>query len=400
MDYSFVRDLLKCSTGLDLHIIPAKSEELSNLLGEAVRGVLASADANNLINQLFSHMRPGIIYEVKAILGVCYTAIKDYDDNFLLLGPCLEESFSQREVQRLLHNSSYASWAISSFIEYCRYLPIVSHQKRHQIAHLLAKKLLNSPESVPFQRLNFDLSQDEKNKLLLADQYEEISKIRFVEKQHELLSSLAAAVKEGNLSLAYSFLNGVGDSPERKDIGGESVRGIQNNCIVLNARLHKAMEECGIHPYSLSKISSDISSHIEKMKNVRDAQRYPAEIVRLYCTLANENKFQNLPPFSKQVATYIKNHLSDNISVKSTAAALVMNPDYLSWRFHQESGETFINFLNRERIEQAALLLKNTNMLIKEVAASVGFNNTSYFAKQFTTHMNISPSLYRREATL
>lgn len=395
MDFQFTRDLLKCSTGLDVHIIPASSDELLNLLGEAVRGILTTADANNLINQLFSQMRPGIIYEVKAILGVCYTAIRDYNNNFLLLGPCLEESFSQREVQRLLHNNSYASWAISSFIEYCRYLPIVSHQKRHQIAHLLAKKLLSSPEPVPFQRLNFDLSQDEKNKLLLADQYEEISKIRFVEKQHELLSSLSAAVKEGNLSLAYSFLNFVGDSPEKKDGGEEALRGIQNNCLVLNTRLHKAMEECGIHPYSLSKISSDISSHIEKMKNVRDAQRYPAEIVRLYCNLANENKFPNLPPFSKQVATYIKNHLSDNISVKSTAAALLMNPDYLSNRFHKESGETFISFLNRERVEQAAVLLKSTDMLIKEIASSVGFNNTSYFAKQFMAFTGQSPREFR-----
>ena len=322
------------------------------------------------------------------------------EDNFILIGPCMEEDFSNRTAQRFLQDTRYAAWAVQSFIDYCRHLPVVPHQKRHQVANLLAKKMLGSDSPLPFQRLNFSLSQDEQNRLMLVDNYEEISHIRMIEKRQEELIALTEAVKQGNLSLAYSFLNVLSADFDEKDFSTEAIRSVQNSCIVLNARFQKAMEELGIHPYSLEKTSDEIFTQIEKLKSAKDARRYLAEIIRMYCRLALENSFSGHSPFSKQIITYIKNHLSDNLTVKSTAEALVMNPDYLSHRFHQETGETFINYVNRQRIDQAAVLLKNTNMLIKQVAVSVGFNNTSYFAKQFMHFRGVSPSFYRSEAKL
>lgn len=400
MDILFTKELIKCTTGLDIHIIKNDPSQMMPILGEAVKGVIRVAESVKMINHLFNSMRVGTIYEISAVLGVCYTAFIDNNDHFVLIGPCMEESFSPRAAQRFLQNTRYAGWVVQSFIEYCKILPVMPHQKRHQVASLLAKKMLGADSPLPFQRLNFNLSQDEQNRLMLVDNYEEISKIRMIEKRQEELIALTEAVKQGNLSLAYSFINFVSKGIENDSFASEELRAAQNSCIALNARFHKAMEELGIHPYSLEKVSVEVFTQIEKLKNSRDAKKYLAEIIRMYCHLSQENSFSGLTPFSKQVVTYIKNHLSDNLSVKSTAAALVMNPDYLSHRFHQETGNTFINYVNHERVEQAAVLLKNTNMLIKQIAVSVGFNNTSYFAKQFLHFKGVSPSSFRAEAKL
>ena len=400
MDIIFTKELIKCTTGLDIHIIKNDPAEMLPLLGEAIKGVIRLSESERMIAHLFRSMRVGTIYEISAVLGVCYTAFIDNDDNFILIGPCMEESFSNRTTQRFLQDTHYAGWAVQSFVEYCRHLPVVPHQKRHQVANLLAKKLLGKDSPLPFQRLNFNLSQDEQNRLMLVDNYEEITHIRMIEKRQEELIALTEAVKQGNLSLAYSFLNVLNDEFNNDMNASDIIRTVQNSCIVLNARFQKAMEELGIHPYSLEKASSELYGQIDKIKNAKDGSKFLAEMIRMYCSLSQENSFSDLSPFSKQVITYIKNHLSDNISVKSTAAALVMNPDYLSYRFHQESGETFISFVNRERVKQAAVLLKNTNMLIKDIAVSVGFNNTSYFAKQFLSFKGVSPSSFRTEAKL
>jgi AraC-like DNA-binding protein len=61
-------------------------------------------------------------------------------------------------------------------------------------------------------------------------------------------------------------------------------------------------------------------------------------------------------------------------------------------------GMTFIDFVNKERTDQAASLLRHTNLQIQQISAAVGFNNTSYFAKQFLRFQGVSPSLYRRRA--
>ncbi len=46
-------------------------------------------------------------------------------------------------------------------------------------------------------------------------------------------------------------------------------------------------------------------------------------------------------------------------------------------------GVSFSNYLNKIRIEQSKLLLKNTDSSIVEIAMEVGFEDQSYFSKVF-----------------
>ena len=73
----------------------------------------------------------------------------------------------------------------------------------------------------------------------------------------------------------------------------------------------------------------------------------------------------------------------------------MVNANYLSDQFHKEMGMTFIDFVNRERTMQAASLLKHTNLQIQQIAAAVGYNNTSYFAKQFVRFCHMTPRSFR-----
>lgn len=54
-----------------------------------------------------------------------------------------------------------------------------------------------------------------------------------------------------------------------------------------------------------------------------------------------------------------------------------------------------INFLNEYRVERAKELLLNTNMNITEIALNCGFNNLSYFAKQFYKITGKTPKKYK-----
>ena len=48
------------------------------------------------------------------------------------------------------------------------------------------------------------------------------------------------------------------------------------------------------------------------------------------------------------------------------------------------------------RIEQAARLLRETDLPVMEVGFSVGFDNFSYFIKRFRSVYGVSPSHYRK----
>lgn len=108
-----------------------------------------------------------------------------------------------------------------------------------------------------------------------------------------------------------------------------------------------------------------------------------------------EYTFSSLKPLTQLAVIYIKNHLNENITVKETAKALNVSADYLSHQFSTDMNMNFIEFLNQERVKQAASLLKHTDLRIQDIAAVVGFNHTSYFSKQFVKLYHQSPRDYR-----
>lgn len=55
-----------------------------------------------------------------------------------------------------------------------------------------------------------------------------------------------------------------------------------------------------------------------------------------------------------------------------------------------------MQYLQQVRIDNAKELLKNTNLSISEVAASVGYSDSSYFTAQFKKSISLPPKEYRR----
>lgn len=227
---------------------------------------------------------------------------------------------------------------------------------------------------------------------------EDIGQMRIVEQRYEYSAALTNAVQQGNLSLAMHLIGQYDPATNTSVRNTNPLRNAQNYCIVLNTQLRHALEETGIHPYQVDRLSNEIGLEIEQLKNISQLPDFFSGVIRRYCRLVQEHAYPNLKPLTNLAVTYIKEHLADNLTVKDTAKALTINANYLSSLFHKDMGMTFIDFVNKERTNQAAALLRHTNLQIQQIASTVGYNNTSYFAKQFVRFQGISPSHYRRES--
>lgn len=223
--------------------------------------------------------------------------------------------------------------------------------------------------------------------------------MRRIERRYEYNDALVEAVKAGNASIAIDCIRGISVDLPMMVRNANPLRNMQNMCIVLNTQLRVALSDTGIHPYRLDQLSSEIALRIEKFKTVLEAERFFETILQKYCDLANEDKYAHIERLSRLAISYIKEHLSENLTVKEVANVLALNADYLSNRFHKEVGIPFIQFVNRERSIQAARLLRETDMQIQHISETVGFNHTSYFAKQFATFFGVTPSQYRQNPT-
>ncbi len=97
------------------------------------------------------------------------------------------------------------------------------------------------------------------------------------------------------------------------------------------------------------------------------------------------------------VVKYIKDNLTNkNISVDTLAEKAYMSTSNFHKKFKNTLGVSPIDFMNSEKIKFAKRLMKkNKTMLISEIAFKSGFNNVSYFNRQFKKLELMTPQQFR-----
>lgn len=285
-------------------------------------------------------------------------------------------------------------------LQFCRDLPVIPHQTLYRTVHLVAGYLSGDKQPTNMPRAHMLTNEQT---ALTHSHYtagEDIVQMRQVEMRYEYSATLTDAVRQGNLSLALHMIDRYDPGSQTQIRNSNPLRNAQNYCIVLNTQLRHALQESGIHPYRVDRLSHEIGLEIEHLHSTTQLPSLFNSIIRRYCQLVQENTYPHLKPLVHLAVAYIKEHLADNLTVKETAKALTVNANYLSSLFHKEMGMTFIDFVNQERTKQAAALLKHTNLQIQQVGSIVGYNNASYFAKQFLRFQGVTPNHYRRSETI
>lgn len=98
----------------------------------------------------------------------------------------------------------------------------------------------------------------------------------------------------------------------------------------------------------------------------------------------------------RQAASYFKDHFASLSGIGEAARACHVSQSHLTRVFHEETGQTPLQYLTRLRIEQGLFLLLNTGDSIESIAVTCGFLNGNYFAKVFRRYLGCSPEEYRK----
>jgi len=99
----------------------------------------------------------------------------------------------------------------------------------------------------------------------------------------------------------------------------------------------------------------------------------------------------------RMILAYMNENISKKITLTELTRKFGINRNRLNEVFNESTGKTALQCLTQMRLNLAALLLKNTELPVEEIAFRVGFNDVSYFAKTFKSLFNLSPSQYRAE---
>lgn len=93
---------------------------------------------------------------------------------------------------------------------------------------------------------------------------------------------------------------------------------------------------------------------------------------------------------------YIQNHYNEPITQEVVSSAVGLSAAYFSALFKKVEGEGFAKYLINVRMEQAKVLLRETNTPVSKICQQVGYNDLKHFTHTFEKATGVKPSVYRK----
>lgn len=94
---------------------------------------------------------------------------------------------------------------------------------------------------------------------------------------------------------------------------------------------------------------------------------------------------------------FVKENIRKQITLKEAANQVSMSRESFCRFFKKTFNKSFFEFVNEYKINLASKMLIDTDCSISEIGYNTGYNNLSFFYRQFNKFMCMSPSHYRKE---
>lgn len=113
-----------------------------------------------------------------------------------------------------------------------------------------------------------------------------------------------------------------------------------------------------------------------------------------YSKIRHEDRSTNIIDSAIQ---YMQDRLAQPIRIDELAEHLSHSASYLYYLFKRNTGYSPISYFNHLKIQEACKYLSFTDMSVKEISYSLGFQDPLYFSRLFKKRMSLSPTQYREK---
>lgn len=93
----------------------------------------------------------------------------------------------------------------------------------------------------------------------------------------------------------------------------------------------------------------------------------------------------------------IKLHYAEKLSIETISDKMGVSSSYLSRKFKEVTGQTFLDFLNKYRVQQAVALLGTREYRISEISEATGFSDYKHFCSVFKKYTMKSPTKFIKD---
>ena len=317
----------------------------------------------------------------------------------LVAGPYITEIVSKAEIERETAHLSLSASTNKNIQKYFSVVPFIPDNRHIMTAvNCLCEIMFGSADAYKITTHHKDELNDI-SVLMTSKQEEEndspLITIQMIEKAYEQENKLLNAISQGLVHKAEAFFTNGKPSDMLESRVTDRLRNAKNFLIVLNTLARKAVEQGGVHPIYIDSLSSDFAMRIEACKDTDECDDLFFKMIKQYSRLVQKHSQKGYSLFVQKVITCIDSDITADLSLKTQAKLLNVNPSYLSTLFKKETGVTLTDYVNQKRVERAKHLLKSGNIQIQAVAQSCGILDVNYFTKIFKKYAGTTPKEYR-----
>lgn len=384
----------------------------SSKLTEADRCIPASIDlglrsllygADNYLSILENSLKDAedrVIYCFADEYDCKYIFMRLQDSSYFFIGPYLMAPPEQEYIDKKAALLDLSEAKKKQLMLYYADLPVVEDESwLLTLANTLGVSIWGSRDQYNIEYIAYEI-RDRSTPIPVVlsktDPLESRLSIAVLESNYENERMLMEAVSKGKLNLLTSVASSVYNNGTEARLA-DSMRNRKNYLIILKTLLRKAAEYGGVHPLHIHRLTSLYAQRIEKLRTMKSSLQLQEEMIRDYCLLVKNYSLTRYSYYVAKTITLIHYDLTADLSLGAIAGQINVNSSYLSKLFHKECGCTLTEYVNRQRLEQAVVLLRSGGKLIQNIASECGFQDTTYFIRVFKKHYGVTPAVYREQ---
>ena len=209
----------------------------------------------------------------------------------------------------------------------------------------------------------------------------------------ELEKRLQSAIAGGDEKNAKEYLNRLLGEIFFRSRGDFKV--IKARSLELVVLLSRSAIEGGADIERILALTNDYHSEINSFDTTEKLSVWLSGVINRFIGYIFDLRDARHSVTLRKMIRYIKSNYNTKITLEEISEHVGMSKSYVSKIFNEGMGMSISAYVNKTRVEKSKRLLRDTELPIVEIANLTGFEDQSYFTKQFKAETGLSPKEFR-----
>ena len=330
-----------------------------------------------------------------------YYGISHHEAQTIIIGPARQSAPEDQYLRKLAFDLSVDPDETPTFLSSMK---VIIHMPLESILQILCTiHYVITGKKIGLNELSIiDSAQEELSKEIVESQTKSLmdSDSHWEENTHntyQIEQQLLDIVRRGDtLRLQEWAANAPAVRPGK--VATNMLRQQKNTFIISTTLVSRAAIRGGMDLDDALRLSDSYIQKCEQLNSFEQITNLQYHMVAQYTQAVEELRYnRNQSELVRNVASYIRHHLSDAIKTEDIATSLFMSRSHLSTRFKNETGMNLTEYIHYIKISEAKHLLTHTDKNLLMISNYLGYSSQSHFTRMFKKMVGISPAEYREK---